>query len=80
MISLIAAFVYTISLSIRTTGIASAILYGVGMCIPCVNILVLFIVNQKAISVLKSNNIHVGFLGADMSQFDRFEQVRQVTR
>ncbi len=45
--------------------------YGVLMMmlsfVPCVNFIVLLIVNQQATKLLKQNNIHVGLLGARMS-------------
>jgi hypothetical protein len=40
---------------------------GILALLPCFGLLVLLIINGKATSILRANNIKVGLLGADMS-------------
>ncbi|HZZ81823.1 MAG TPA: hypothetical protein VFE62_25205 [Gemmataceae bacterium] len=37
--------------------------------IPCVGLIVLLVINGAATSTLRQYGYHVGFLGADLSQF-----------
>ena len=46
-------------------GMTSIVLFCIGMLIPCINLLILIIVNQNATTSLKANGISVGFLGVD---------------
>ena len=47
-----------------------AALLAIFMLVPCINIFILLAASQKATKVLKAENIKVGLLGANMSQFD----------
>ena len=58
-------FVFLLATRVYTqgTGIVLAIL----TLIPCIGLIVLLIINQKATGILKANGIHVGLLGASSS-------------
>ncbi len=59
---LLTANVYTI--------VILAIVLGIFLLFPCVNILILLAVSQRATMYLKEHGFKVGLLGANMSQFD----------
>jgi hypothetical protein len=63
------ATVFVIILAIRVYSVALGIILGLLTFIPCVGLIVLLMVNQKATTILQSNGIKVGLVGADMSQF-----------
>ena len=46
------------------------IVLGIFLLVPCVNILILLAVSQRATMYLKEHGFKVGLLGANMSQFD----------
>jgi hypothetical protein len=46
------------------------IVLGIFLLVPCVNILILLAISQRATMYLKEHGFKVGFLGANMSQFD----------
>lgn len=58
-----------VMLSFKVYNTAVGVLAGLTSFVPCVGLIVLLIVNQKATSVLQANGIKVGLLGANMSQF-----------
>jgi len=45
----------------------TGIIFGLLTLLPCVGLLVLLVINSKATSILKNRGIHVGLLGARMS-------------
>ena len=49
-------------------GTAVGVILGVLILLPCIGLIVLLIVNQKATSILKSHGIHVGLFGANTSR------------
>jgi hypothetical protein len=59
--------VFRLALKMYSTGVG--ILMGILALIPCLGLLILFIVNQKATMTLARNGVTVGFLGANLSQF-----------
>jgi len=59
-------FVFLLAIKVYSTGLG--ILLGILTLIPCVGLVVLLVVNQKATTVLKQNGIRVGLLGANLSQ------------
>jgi hypothetical protein len=61
-------FVFLLAINVYSTGVG--VLLGILSFIPCIGLLVLLSVNGKATSVLRDNDIHVGFLGANLSQFE----------
>jgi hypothetical protein len=61
-------FVFLLAINVYSTAVG--VLLGILSFIPCIGLLVLLTVNGKATSVLRSNDIHVGFLGANLSQFE----------
>lgn len=66
----IVQLVFVFGLASRTYNIVAALLLTVLAIIPCLGLLILLMVNQRATSVLKANGIHVGFLGVNISQHD----------
>ena len=65
-----AALVCIILLATKVYNLAIGIVAGLLQFIPCIGLLVLLVVNQKATGVLQQNGIKVGLLGADMSQLE----------
>jgi len=62
-----AVFVFLLSMKVyNSAGIALAILTFV----PCLGLIILLVVNQKATGVLQAHGYQVGLLGANPSQFD----------
>jgi len=45
------------------------IILGVFLLVPCLNLLILLAISQRATMYLKQHGFKVGLLGADMSQF-----------
>ena len=60
--------VFVFLLAIKTSGVGSGILLGIGTFFPCLGLIVLLVINGKATSILKANGIRVGFLGANLSE------------
>lgn len=58
-------FVFLLATKVYTTGVG--VILGILTLIPCIGLIVLLIINGKATSVLKENGVHVGFLGANLS-------------
>ena len=54
-------------LATKLYGTAVGIVLGLLMLLPCIGLITLLIVNQKATSILKSHGIHVGLFGANTS-------------
>ena len=65
VVGLIAA-VFTILLAMKTHGTILGIILGILCLVPILGLLILLLVNQKATTVLQSNGIKVGLLGADL--------------
>lgn len=65
-VGLIAA-IFTILLAMKTHGTVLGIILGILCLVPILGLLILLLVNQKATTVLQSNGIKVGLLGADLS-------------
>jgi hypothetical protein len=66
---LVASTVSVFVLAMKVFNVGLGIVYAIGALIPCLGLIILFIVNQKAIKVLRENGHEVGFLGADLSKF-----------
>lgn len=60
-----AVFVFLLALSLYSTGVG--VVLGICMFIPLIGLIILLIVNGKATNVLREDGIHVGLLGARMS-------------
>jgi len=54
-------------LGARLHGVVVGLVFAICSFVPCVNLIMLFVVNQQANGLLTSNGIHVGLLGARMS-------------
>ena len=48
-------------------GTVACVLYCIGMIIPCINLIILLVVNQQATNLLKRNGIKVGLMGASVA-------------
>ena len=53
-----------------TANVYNSVILGIFLLVPCLNILILLAINQRATMYLKEHGFKVGLLGADMSQFD----------
>jgi hypothetical protein len=65
----VAQLVFVFWLAIKVYNVALGIVLGILALIPCVCLIVLLIVNQKAVSVLSANGHKVGLLGANLAEF-----------
>ncbi len=54
-------------LSARLHGVLIGVILAICTFVPCVNLIVLFVVNQQANGLLTSNGIRVGLFGAKMA-------------
>jgi hypothetical protein len=70
VLALVAVLVGIVSVGLLAGRMHGAVI-GVAMAfvafIPCVNLIMLFVINHQATQLLKRNGVHVGFLGARMS-------------
>lgn len=57
------------TLANRLSGVGTAVVVAIGVCIPIVSLLVLLVLFSRATKRLRDGGIEVGFLGADQSQF-----------
>jgi hypothetical protein len=48
-------------------GTLACVLYCIAMIIPCINLIVLLVVNQQATTLLKRHGIKVGLMGASVA-------------
>lgn len=72
----VTAAVFVFMLAIHLYGTGTGILLGILTLIPCIGLIILLIVNGKATTVLRQNGVHVGFLGASLSQIPARGQYR----
>jgi hypothetical protein len=66
---LLASTVSVFFLAMKVFNVGLGIVYGIGALIPCIGLIVLLVVNQKATKILRDNGHEVGFFGADLSKF-----------
>lgn len=59
--------VFTFLLAIKVYNVAIGIILGIGTMIPCIGLIVLLAVSNRATAILRENGIQVGFLGADLN-------------
>lgn len=64
---LIGATVFVFLLATKVYTPVVGVLLGLLTLIPCVGLIVLLVINGQATSILKSHGIHVGLLGASLS-------------
>lgn len=60
-------FIFLLAIKLYSTGLG--VLFGLLTFIPCIGLIVLLVVNNKATTVLQQNGYKVGLLGANLSQF-----------
>jgi hypothetical protein len=63
----IVATVFVFMLAIKIYNVGLGVAFGILTLIPCIGLIVLLVINQKATSVLKAHGYRVGLLGADLS-------------
>ncbi len=56
-------------LAMKVYSVIQGILVGILTMVPCLGLLLLLLVNQKATKILKDNGHNVGLFGADLSRF-----------
>ena len=61
------ATVFVFMLATKIYSPVAGVILGILTLVPCIGLVVLLIINAKATSILKSRGIHVGLLGARMS-------------
>jgi hypothetical protein len=64
----IVALIVIYQLAAKVYSPALGVVFAVTQCIPCVGLIMLLVVNGKATTMLQSQGIRVGLMGADMSQ------------
>jgi hypothetical protein len=64
-----AAFAFLLATKLFST--RAAVLYGILTLVPLIGLILLFIINGEATTVLREHGIRVGLLGANMSDLDR---------
>ncbi len=70
----ITATVFVFLLATKIYEGSAGILLGILTLIPCIGLIALLVVNQKATSILKDNGVGVGLLGANSDDLDRAER------
>lgn len=68
LIVAIAQLAFIVLLATQVYNLGLGILFGVLSFVPCLGLVLLLVVNQKATGVLQQNGIKVGLMGANMSQ------------
>jgi len=63
------ATVFVFMLALKVYSVAMGIVLGILTLIPCIGLITLLIINQKATGLLKERGYRVGIMGADLSQF-----------
>jgi hypothetical protein len=65
------ATVFVFLLALNLYGVAMGIVLGILTLIPCIGLITLLVINQKATGLLNKRGYRVGLLGAKLSQFKR---------
>jgi hypothetical protein len=73
----IASTVFVFLLATKTYNVGVGILLGILTLIPCIGLIVLLIINSQATSILRSNGVRVGFIGASKNDLDDLEDAEK---
>lgn len=66
LVAAIAGLVFAIMLATKVyDSMVTIVFLAIMLLLPCLGLIALLVVNQKATTVLRQNKIKVGFLGAD---------------
>jgi hypothetical protein len=65
------ATVFVFLLAMRVYSVLIGIVLGVLTMIPCIGLITLLVINQKASGILTKHGYKVGLMGANLSQFQR---------
>ena len=60
----VVAMVFVFQLTTKLYGLGMGIFLGILTLVPCINLIMLLVVNAKATALLKQNGLKVGLLGA----------------
>jgi hypothetical protein len=71
LVLIVAQMVSVVTLAIKVYNVGTGIIYGIGTMVPYIGLILLLVINNKATKVLRENGHHVGFFGADLSEFRR---------
>jgi hypothetical protein len=71
LVLFVAQMVSVVTLAIKVYNVGTGIIYGIGTIVPYIGLILLLVINNKATKVLRENGPHVGFFGADLSEFRR---------
>jgi hypothetical protein len=63
----VTSVVFVVLLAKTVYSVVAAVVYALLAFVPCVGLIALFVINQKATSVLQKGGLKVGLLGADLS-------------
>jgi hypothetical protein len=63
------ATVFVFMLALKVYSVAMGIVLGILTLIPCIGLITLLIINQKATGLLNKYGYRVGLMGANLSQF-----------
>jgi predicted RNA-binding Zn-ribbon protein involved in translation (DUF1610 family) len=69
MVASLAAWILSVLLASKLYGTGGAVLVFLLQFVPCVNLITLLVVSNKATNMLRDKGHQVGLLGADLSQF-----------
>jgi hypothetical protein len=61
--------VSVVFLATKVFNVLTGVIYAIGTIIPCIGLLILLIVNNKATEILRKNGHHVGLFGANLAEF-----------
>ena len=65
--------VYTFQLTKELSGTGVAVLYAILVIIPCVSLIVLYLVSNKATALLQAKGFKVGLMGANLAEVEDAE-------
>ncbi len=68
LLVILTGMVFVILLTAKVFGVPMVILFAILSLIPCVGLILLLVVNNKATKVLNENGVKVGFFGANLAK------------
>jgi hypothetical protein len=67
----LAATIFVFLLAMRVYSVVIGIVLGVLTMIPCIGLITLLVINQKASGILAKHGYKVGLMGANLSEFQK---------
>lgn len=71
LLGALVSLIFTVLLSMKVYNVAVGILLGLFAIVPCIGLIILFVVNSKATQTLQANGIKIGLMGARLSDVDQ---------